>query len=234
MEQQGPIRLLAVETSSSVAGAAVVVGGKLAAEEYLDHRLTHSEVILPMVDRVLGGACVSTKEITALAVDVGPGSFTGVRIGVCLANGMAAALGVPVVAVDALEAMAWLFPAFSGVVCPLLDARKDQVYAAAFCCKNGEPVELGERFAGSVGEFLPALRACGEELLFVGDGAAAQKELLRAEFPKARFAPCHLDRPRASAVAAAALAKLERGGTVREAMPLYLKKPQAERMKYGD
>ena len=105
MEQQGPIRLLAVETSSSVAGAAVVVGGKLAAEEYLDHRLTHSEVILPMVDRTLGGACVSTKEITALAVDVGPGSFTGVRIGVCLANGMAAALGVPVVAVDALEAM---------------------------------------------------------------------------------------------------------------------------------
>ena len=228
------MNLLAIETSSSVAGAAVMVDGKLIAEEYLDHRLTHSEMILPMVDRVLHGAGLQTEELSAIAADVGPGSFTGVRIGVCLANGMAAALGVPVVAVDALEAMASLFPAFDGAVCPLLDARGEQIYAAAYFTGGEEPVLAMERFAGNVNDFLEQLNTLGVPLCFVGDGAPVHEARIRALFPQARFAPPHLNRQRASAVAALAARRVARGETVREAMPMYLKKPQAERMKHGD
>jgi len=224
------VNLLAVETSSSVAGVAVLRDGKLTAECYLDNRLTHSEVLMPMVERALNLAEINCAELDAFAVDVGPGSFTGVRIGVCAANGMAAALNKPVISVDALSAMAYNFPHFSGLVTPLLDARGDQIYAAAFDTESGEPEPVVCRFAGEITDFIQSFPK-DSRMLFLGDGAAAHRELLLSRYPSAAFAPCHLNRPRAGSIAALAELKLMRGESSSSALPLYLRSPQAERMR---
>lgn len=224
------MNILSIETSSSVAGAAALRDGKLAAESYLDHRLTHSEIIMPMVERVLNMAEIPCAELDAVAVDIGPGSFTGVRIGVSAANGMADALSIPVVPVDALEAMAFCFPFFDGLAVPVIDARGEQVYAACFDVRSGEPVRAGDHFAGSIRDFLSELPK-GRRMVFMGDGAAAHRELIRAFSPEAAFAPAHLDRPRAGAIAALAALRLARGESAPSALPLYLRAPQAEQKR---
>lgn len=224
------MNILSIETSSQVAGAAVLRDGKLAAECYLDHRLTHSEIIMPMVERVLSMAELACEELDAFAVDVGPGSFTGVRIGVCAANGMADALNKPVIPVDSLEAMAFGFPFFAGLAIPLIDARGEQVYAGRYDVESGEPKRIGERFAGNIHDFLQGLPT-DHPMVFVGDGALAHKALILSSFPGAKFACPHLDRPRASAIAALAAKRLERGETAAAALPLYMRSPQAERMR---
>lgn len=222
--------ILSIETSSSVAGAAALRDGKLVAESYLDHRLTHSEIIMPMVERVLNMAEIPCAELDAIAVDVGPGSFTGVRIGVSAANGMADALNKPVIAVDSLEAMAFGFPYFDGFVVPVIDARGEQVYAACYNVQSGEPVRAGGHFAGSIRDFLSELPK-GCRMVFLGDGAAAHRELIASVFPEAAFAPAHLDRPRAGAIAALAEKRFMRGETASSALPLYLRAPQAEQKR---
>ncbi|MGI6150679.1 MAG: tRNA (adenosine(37)-N6)-threonylcarbamoyltransferase complex dimerization subunit type 1 TsaB [Christensenellales bacterium] len=224
------MNILSIETSSSVAGAAILRDGKLAAECYLDHRLTHSEIIMPMVERVLNMAEVSCAEMDAFAVDVGPGSFTGVRIGVSATNGMADALGKPMIPVDSLEAMAFCFPFFAGLAIPVIDARNEQVYAGCYDVASGEPRRVGERFAGKIHDFLRELPK-GHRLIFLGDGALAHKELITSSFPGSEFAPAHLNRPRAGAIAALAAMRLERGEVATSALPLYMRSPQAERMR---
>jgi tRNA threonylcarbamoyladenosine biosynthesis protein TsaB len=224
------VNILSIETSSSVAGAAVLRDGKLAAEQYLDHRLTHSEIIMPMVQRVLEMAELTCAEMDAFAVDVGPGSFTGVRIGVSAVNGMADALKKDVIPVDSLEAMAFGFPYFCGLVVPLIDARNEQVYTACYDTSAGEPKRVGKRFAGNIRDFLLKLPK-GQSVVFLGDGAHAHRELIQSYFPEAVFAPAHLDRPRAGAIAALAQIRLIRGETAPSALPLYLRAPQAEQKK---
>ena len=224
------MNILSIETSSSVAGAAVLRDGKLAAECYLDHRLTHSEIIMPMVERVLNMAELTCDDLDAFAVNAGPGSFTGVRIGVCAANGMADALNKPVIPVDSLETMAFCFPFFDGLAVPVIDARVEQVYAGRYDMAFGAPKRIGGRFAGNIHDFLRELPK-DRPMIFTGDGALAHKALILSSFPGAEFAPAHLDRPRAGAIAALAAKRLDRGETATAAMPLYMRSPQAERMR---
>lgn len=223
------MNILALDTSSTVAGAAVLKNGRLAAEEYRDHRLTHSEIILPMAERALAAAEMDVSEMDAFAVSVGPGSFTGVRIGVCAVNAMAAALKKPVIAVDAFESLALHAAHYGDLVCPILDARKEQVYAAVFDLSSGFPRRIGERQATTIGEFLESVEALRP--YFLGDGAEAYKERILEHFPNAVFAPAQLMRARASSVAVIAAQRLAEGVFEKEAQPLYLRKPQAERMR---
>jgi len=220
------MNILAVETSSTVAGAAVLADGKLVAECYQDHKLTHSEMIMPMVQQVLNMAQLTCADMDVFAVDVGPGSFTGVRIGVCCVNGMAAAVKKPVAAVDSLTAVAASLPYFDGTVAVIADARGVQIYGGLFDTSSGIPVYITGRMAGELEEFLDSLPA-DEALLFAGDGAAVHKARIAERFPNARFAPAHLSKPRASSVAVAA----QSAETAKEAMPVYLRKPQAQRMR---
>ena len=223
------MKLLALDTSSSVAGAAVLSDGKLISEEYRDHRRTHSEIILPMAERVLSAVELDVSDMDAFAVNIGPGSFTGVRIGVCAVNAMAAALNKPVVPVDALEALAYHAAFYGDTVCPLLDARGEQIYGARFDVSGGVPRLLGERQATTIGECLETLTAA--KPYFIGDGALAHRERIVELFPQAVFAPAQLMGARASSVAALAQHKLALGLSEKEAMPLYLRRPQAERMR---
>ena len=131
------MRILAIDTSGPVASAAVWEDGVVRAEMVLNVGLTHSQTIMPAVDAVLRACDWTCADMDVFAAVAGPGSFTGVRIGVCAVKGMAHALAKPCVQVHALEALAMQARGFAGAICPILDARRDQVYSAAFRFEQG-------------------------------------------------------------------------------------------------
>ncbi len=222
--------ICALETSGLVASAALLSDGAIVAEETLDGQLTHSQIALPMLECMLERAGVAIGAIDAFAVNCGPGSFTGLRIGICGVNAMAMAAGKPVVAVDSLAVLAGNLP-FAGWVCSLIDARNDQVYAGLFDCTCGFPQAEGALFAGSIADWLRDLPEEGG-IVFVGDGAKAQRAAIEAQLrERARFAPAHAMAHRAGTLAAIAESYARAGMVCEEAQPLYLRVPQAVRQK---
>ncbi|MCQ2457427.1 MAG: tRNA (adenosine(37)-N6)-threonylcarbamoyltransferase complex dimerization subunit type 1 TsaB [Clostridia bacterium] len=218
------MRILAIDTSGPVCGVAVTDGGRVLAEQTVLNSRTHSANLMPMTDRVLKDAGLSINEIERIACVTGPGSFTGVRIGVATVKGLSFGSGIPCVPVDALEALAVSAGAFDGVVCPIQDARCGQVYGAAF--RDGE--RLTEDRALKLSEFIDLIAPLGEHFLFTGDGmpvhAAAIRELLGE---KAAFAPAHLAYLRPSAAAVIAAGKTETV-TDLELEAFYLRAPNAQ------
>ena len=221
-----------MDTSLSVCSAAVSEGTEILAEGYVNcfikkgagrpaKRRTHSELLMPMIDKVLADAGVDVADIDVFAVVNGPGSFTGVRIGVCAAKALAQATGKPVAEISSLHAMAYPFRDFEGTVCAMADARNAQAYYAFF--KNGE--RITEDTAGSVAEMLEKLSG---KVMFVGDGAAANRELL-CGYEGAVFAPAGLDMPKASY--ACMIAETAELTDAYGAQPAYIRPSQAERSK---
>jgi tRNA threonylcarbamoyladenosine biosynthesis protein TsaB len=226
------MKLLAIDTSTKVAGAALMEDGRLVCETNLACGLTHSERLMALVDGCLRLAGWNPGDIDIVAAVSGPGSFTGVRIGVATAKGIAEALGKPVVPVNTLEALAASFVGFGSVVAPLLDARREQVYCAIY---DGGLRELLPPCAMRLDELLrhPAV-AGAQAVMFAGDGAAAFRETITRELgQRAVFAPLHLMLQRAGASAWLAWRKAEGGQAMDAAdlVPFYLRKSQAEQMK---
>ena len=223
------MNILALDTSGPVAGCALMMDGRIVHSIAALHGRTHSESIMPMVDQVLEESGLTPKQLSCVAAVAGPGSFTGVRIGVCAAKGLAHAAGVPCARINALEALAMNFAGFAGTVAPLLDARRSQAYCAAFDVSGGAPRRLLEDGALPIEEFLRSLPREGN-VMFLGDGldafrAAAQEALGE----RARFAPAHLrDLKPESACALAELRQSEWMPAAR-LTPIYLRAPQAER-----
>lgn len=191
--------------------------------------LTHSETLLPIADGVLRLLGKQMDEVGLFAVSAGPGSFTGVRIGVSTVKALAHAANNPCVAVDALEALAANVTAFDGVVCPILDARAQQVYGAIF--RRGE--RLTEDTVEKLTLFLDRVEATGENALFLGDGAPGFEAAIRERLgDKAHFAQPQHNGLRAGSACALAARRLEAGETPLDyitLLPLYLRAPQAER-----
>jgi tRNA threonylcarbamoyladenosine biosynthesis protein TsaB len=215
------MRVLAVETSSLAGGVALLDDERLVAEYLLDVSVTHSERLMAAIDQVLGDARWTPRTLDALAVAVGPGSFTGLRIAVSTVKGLALALGVPIAAVPTLDAMAAALPWAALPVCPVLDARKGEVYTSCY------------RWVGSVmhreWDYLalaPAALAArlSEPVILMGDGAAA------IDSPHAHSLPPPRRVPSPACVGALALDRLRRGDTVTAAalQPLYLRPSEAE------
>lgn len=210
------MQLLAISTSGPVATAALLCEGAV-----LDVRAgaggAHSETLLPAVDALLDAQGLSIADIDLFAADVGPGSFTGVRIGVSTANAMAAARSKPVIGISSLEALAYGLP---GRVCPLLDARNGNCYAA--CYQDG--LCLTPPCSMETERFLHNL--CDADVTFVGD-VEAFAALLASYAPQSQALNAHVS---AQGIALAAWAAYLRGETAREIMPLYLRPSQAERL----
>lgn len=231
------MKLLAIDGASRAASAALMIDGALVAESFVENRLTHSQMLLPMVDETLARAGVTVQELSALAVVTGPGSFTGVRIAVSTAKGLAHALNIPVVGVEALEALCWNLPGFGGVLAPMLDARRDQVYAGAYALHNGQLEMLLPGGAMALDDFLCDLQGIGGNVMFVGDGVTPHREaLLAAPGLKAQLAPAHLTAIRAGSVAHLAWGRFLAGKHVpaRDVRALYYRAPQAERALAGE
>lgn len=216
--------LLALESSSLAASAALLHEGQLLGEHYLNHGLTHSQTLLPLCHQLLENAQVSPRQLEAVAVSVGPGSFTGLRIGVAAAKGLAMGLGVGCVPVSTLEALAYNLMGLVPLACPVLDARRGQVYTALFAWRQGALQRLWPDAALSLEELgrqLPA-GAC-----LVGDGAALCYEALCGRVQGLCLAPAHLRYQRAAGVALAAAGKAPQPAD--GLAPSYLRRPQAER-----
>ena len=226
------MKILSIDTSSGVASAAVVEEEKLVCEVVLNNKLTHSQTLMPMIDYVLKESGTDISEIELIAVANGPGSFTGLRIGVSAAKGMADALNKPVAGVCTLAAMAYNIPFCEYAIVPIMDARRSQVYNAVYKWNKDELNEIASPRAISLEELLNELKATGEKAVFLGDGVPVHKETIIRELGEnALFAPVCSNAQRASAVASAARKMYERGETTDGIglVPVYLRKSQAER-----
>ena len=168
--------VLGVETSTMQGGAALVGDDGLCSEYTLNVEATHSERLLPTIDRMLSDARIDLMALSGLAVSIGPGSFTGLRIGLSTVKGLAYATGLPVVGVPTLEALASTVSFASAHICPVLDARKQEVYAALFRCERGELVRVMEDSALAPEALCKAIR---QPTIFLGDGLAAYGDLFQ-------------------------------------------------------
>ena len=222
------MKILAIESSGKVASIAVYRDGLIEYEESLGGQLTHSQILMPMVERALEACGYRCENMDAFAVNIGPGSFTGLRIGICSANAMGMAWDRPVIGVDSLRVLAANISAFDGWVCPMIDARNDQVYAGLYSVGPGLPEEQQALFSGSVNEWIESLPAGNK--IFLGDGAVAQRAVLQNRFGEVLTPMAHCMEHRAASLAVLAADKFEKGELAAEAMPLYLRKSQAERM----
>ena len=225
--------VLGIESATLVCSVALVSEQKTLAEYNLQVKKTHSERLLPLIDAMLRDAGYKLTDLAGVAVAAGPGSFTGVRIGMVTAKSLGQALQLPLAGISTLEALAAQHPHFPGVICPILDARRDQVYNALFS-PGPKPHRLQQERALSLGELFAELSNRSEPVLFVGDAVPIHRETIeQAMGTRACFMPPEASICRAAAVARLGLAELAagRGQSWRELVPQYVRRSEAE-VKY--
>lgn len=225
------MKVLAVDTSSVVATCAVLDEEKVLGEYSLNQEMTHSEKIIPMIKELMDSINLKPKDIDVFAGAVGPGSFTGLRIGIATIKGLAHVFDKPVVGVSTLEALAYNIP-FDGIVVPLIDARRERVFTGIYKWKDGKLVNLSEPTIIELDELLSNIRDNYEKVLFNGDGTLVYKERIVEKLKdKAQFAPISLNMARASSVGELGLLKWKEGKVENyfQLVPEYLRESQAQR-----
>lgn len=219
--------ILAFESSAKSASVALVKDGALLSQYSQCSALTHSRTLLPMAEDMLKNAEIKLSEVDLIAVAHGPGSFTGIRIGVSTVKGLSWAADKPCVGVSTLEAMAWHGLMAGGYVCPVMDARRQQVYNALFKIEDGKPQRITDDRPIALSQLADEVRALGAPVLLVGDGAALTEKFFRENSVPCRIAPENLRWQSAWGVAMAASDK--QPGTSETLLPVYLRLSQAER-----
>ena len=216
--------ILGIDSSAITAGCALYDGGRVIAEQFLNTKHTHSQTLLPMVESMMKSAEVSLADVDVIAVTAGPGSFTGLRIGIASVKGMAMGAGKRCVAVSTLEAIAYNFVGIDGVICCAMDARCGQVYNALFRSENGVITRLCEDRAIKATELYEELKSVQGDIILAGDGAELLHKATEESFT---LAPLPLRYQRGLGVCLAAEGKqpIEAAAL----MPSYLRLPQAER-----
>ncbi len=226
------MKILAIDTTASPVSAAVLNDGFLEGEFFLNVKTTHSQTLMPTVEALLKMTNTDISDIDVFAVDAGPGSFTGVRIGVASVKGMTMPLDKPCAAVSTLEAMAYSMPYREGIVCAVMDARCAQVYNALFSLEDGVPRRLCDDRALSIAELEQELAGYGDCTVYLaGDGARLCYDSFGDRYDNIILAPMNIRFQRAygTAKAAEAMARENRLCSSAQLMPFYLRLPQAER-----
>ena len=232
------MKILAIDTTAKTAAIAITDGEKLIASATLNAPGTHSVTILPAVDMLLKGSSLTVEDIDAFACSAGPGSFTGVRIGVALVKGLAFGTDKPCIGVSSLESLARNLIFTNGIVCPVMDARRNQLYNSVFRCENGCITRLTEDRLLTADELYGELKAYNEPIIFVGDGCdiAETKIVSKDETDRMTVAPELYRWQNGYSVAQTALAEYaaatesEKAGFTAAALsPVYLRASQAER-----
>ena len=223
--------LLSLETSAKAASAALFENSAMLGEIYQNTGLTHSQTLLVMAQDLLNQCGKTPEDITDVAVANGPGSFTGVRIGVAAAKGFAWGRELPCWGVSTLEAMALGLGIHNGYICPVMDARRNQVYNALFYAENGQLRRITEDRAIALSDLAGELEQVKGPIFLVGDGSNLTHKTLGAQIPALVMPPEHRMHQRASGVGLAALAMMARGEFADAAAlaPNYLRLSQAER-----
>ena len=225
------MRILAIESSSLVASVAIVEDGVTLAEYTANFKMTHSQTLLPMIDSMVGLFGIDLATIDAIAVSGGPGSFTGLRIGSATAKGLGLALNKPLIHVPTVDGTAYNLYGAKGLICPIMDARRNQVYTGIYRFEQDFEVVM-EQDAMDMAELIEKLNSMGERVIFLGDGVPVHenkiRELMTVPFD---FAPAHMNRQRAASIATLGAVYFAEGKiqTAEEHGPDYLRKSQAER-----
>ncbi len=223
------MKILAIDTSSFPASVAITDDRILMGEYVIRNQRKHSQNIMMMTERLFDDLGMDISEIDIFAVTAGPGSFTGLRIGISSVRAFAQAMKKTVVAVNTLEALAYNFSLSDAVVVPMLDARRDEVFTAAYAFKNGIATELTPPCVMTIGEICEKYKDCN--VILTGDGAIIHRDELNGF----TLAPLNLSETRASSLALAAFQKAENNELCdyNHVSPLYLRKSQAEREYEG-
>lgn len=223
--------ILALESSAVAASAALCQEEELLAQSFQNSGLTHSQTLLPMAESLLERCHVTLREVDLIAVAVGPGSFTGLRIGVAAAKGLAWAQEIPCAPCSTLESMAWNAVGLEGEICCAMDARRGQIYTARFSSNGERLTRLTPDRAISLDELSQEMEGCEKTQIIVGDGAHLCYTKLKEQGIPVRLAPPNLRQQSAWGVARAAL-ELYRAGKIvpgGELVPVYHRLSQAER-----
>lgn len=220
------MKILAVDSSAKACSVCLIDDNKILGEFFINTALTHSQTLVPMIDSVLRNTSTDISAVDAFAVSAGPGSFTGVRIGVAAIKGMAMPLNKPCYSVSTLEAMAYNILNENVVICAVMDARCKQVYNALFRVKDGKIERICDDRALSIDDLFDELKSFDEKIILIGDGAELCYNSFK-ELNNVYLAPENIRYQRASGVAFCSLSKEPMSST--ELMPTYLRLPQAER-----
>ena len=225
------MKILAFETSAKAASVAIVDENRILGQSYQNTGLTHSQTLLTMAEDLMKTCGCTAQDITAVAVAAGPGSFTGVRIGVAAAKGFAWGGQIPCYGVSTLEAMARSLGVYSGIVCPVMDARRSQVYNALFRMELGKCTRIREDRAISLADLGAELQNFSEPIFLVGDGSILCYNSLLERVPSLVLPAEHRMHQKADGVALCAREMIARGeeGNAEGLAPNYLRLSQAER-----
>lgn len=231
------MKILAMDSSGLVASAAIVEDGIMRAEYTINYKKTHSQTLLPMIDEIVKMTETDLNTIDAIAVAGGPGSFTGLRIGSATAKGLGLALDKPIISVPTTVGMAYQYQGYSQWICPLMDARRNQVYTGLYAFCGNEFITLQEQCAISIEELLGKIQELaaekdGKAVIFLGDGVSVHQAYIDEKLKVSHlFAPPHMNGQSAGAlgVCAMELAKQGKLETAAEHRPDYLRLSQAER-----
>lgn len=233
------MRILAIDSSGLVATVAIVeedgTQTRTIAEYTTNFKKTHSQTLLPMLDEIVKMTGIVLETLDAIAISGGPGSFTGLRIGSATAKGLGLALGKPLIHVPTVDALAYNLCYTNQLVCPIMDARRDQVYTGIYKFENEQMLILEEQMAIGIEDLAEKLRKYENQgIVFLGDGVPVHREKLQKELLndcKIFFAPAHMNCQRAATVGTLALSYWKNGQIeeAREHRPNYLRVSQAER-----
>ena len=230
------MKILSIDSSSLTASVAIVEDHITKATYTINHKITHSQTLLPMIDEIIKRTDTDLSSLEAIAISRGPGSFTGLRIGSATAKGLGMALAIPLIQVPTMEAMAYQMYAYTGLICPIMDARRDQVYTGLYTYeREGNQYNflvVEEQKAVSIDELIAQLNVLKRPVVFLGDGVPVHHQRLQEQLTITfDFAPNYLNRANAAALASLAQEyyRTDRYVTADAHTPDYLRMSQAER-----
>lgn len=222
--------VLSIDSSSLVTTVALLKDEHVLGEYTLNFKREHSIILMEKVEMLLKDCAIDISEVDGFVVSKGPGSFTGLRIGMATVKGLSMGSHKPYVSISSLDALANSLLTFTGVICPIMDALRDSVYTCLYKNVNGKLTKISDYCALSLNELAELLNEKGEKVIFTGDGVSKHKDFLIDNVNNVEFAPNHLSIIKASSLGELGMAEIKAGNIddVNSA-PLYLKKPQAER-----
>ena len=229
------MKILAIDTSGPNCSVAIIDDNKVLADFTINNGTTHSQNLVPMIEQVQKFSNLELTDIDAFACSVGPGSFTGLRIGIATIKGFAMSLNKPTLSVPTLLALAYNLQNFDGIICSMIDAKNDNVYAGIYRADDDKLTLIDNYISDNIEVLIEKLKDFDDNIIFVGDGVDTYKDLLleklNSDSRNILFAPAHLNCQYALSVARAAsdMALRNEFSDYNSLSPLYLKKSQAER-----